>query len=69
MRGSKLNQTKANIRNARHYGGRIGGVIGIEYEEVDKVLPMDEVNDRKKFIRDDSQGITKIGQLFFAKGS
>ena len=56
---------KANIRNARHYGGG----IGIEYEEVDKVLPMDESNDWKKFIRDDSQGITKIGQLFLQKAA
>ena len=60
---------KQNIRNARHYGGGIGGVIGIGYEEVDKVLPMDESNDWKKFIRDDSQGITKIGQLFLQKAA
>ena len=36
---------KENIRNARHYGGGVGGVIGIEYEEVSEVLPMDESND------------------------
>ena len=60
---------KQNIRNARHYGGGIGGVIGIEYEEVDKVLPADEETDWQKFIRDDSQGTTKIGQLFLQKAA
>ena len=60
---------KANIRNARHYGGGVGGVIGIEYEEVDKVLPMNEATDWQKFIRDDSQGVTKIGQLFLQKAA
>ena len=65
----KTQPNKANIRNARHYGGGIGGVIGIEYKEVDKVLPMDESSDWKKFIRDDSQGITKIGQLFLQKAA
>ena len=65
----KTQPNKANIRNARHYGGGIGGVIGIEYEEVDKVLPMNEATDWQKFIRDDSQGITKIGQLFLQKAA
>ena len=60
---------KANIRNVKHYGGGIGGVIGIEYEEVDKVLPMNEATDWQKFIRDDSQGITKTGQLFLQKAA
>ena len=69
----KTKPNKANIRNARHYGGGIGGVIGgvigIEYEEVDKVLPMNEATDWQKFIRDDSQGISKIGQLFLQKAA
>ena len=63
---------KANIRNARHYGGgngSVGGVIGIEYEEVAEVLPMDELNDWKKFFQDDSDGITQTGQLFFQKAA
>ena len=65
----KTQPNKANIRNARHYGGGVGGVIGIEYEDVDKVLPADEATDWQKFIRDDSQGITKIGQLFLQKAA
>ena len=60
---------KENIRNARHYGGGIGGVIGIEYEEVVEVLPMDESNDWKKFFQDDSDGVTQTGQLFLQKAA
>ena len=65
----KTQPNKANIRNARHYGGGIGGVIGIEYEEGDKVLPMNEATDWQKFIRDDSEGITPTGQLFLQKAA
>ena len=60
---------KANIRNTKPYGGGVGGQVGIEYEEVDKVLPADEATDWQKFICDDSQGITKIGQLFLQKAA
>ena len=63
---------KENIRNARHYGGgngSVGGVIGIEYEEVDEVLPMDESKDWKKFFQDGSNGITQTGQLFLQKAA
>ena len=56
---------KANIRYARHYGG----VIGIEYEEVREVLPMDESNDWKKFFQDDSEGIMQTGKLFLQKAA
>ena len=42
--------------------------MGIEYEEVSEVLPMDEANDWKKFFQDDSKGIMQTGQLFFTKG-
>ena len=65
----KTQPNKANIRNAKIYGGGVGGAVGIEYEEVDKVLPTDESNDWQKFIRNDSQGITKIGQLFLQKAA
>ena len=60
---------KDNIRNARHYGGGVGGVIGIEYEEVSEVLPMDESKDWQKFIQDDSNRVTKTGQLFLQKAA
>ena len=63
---------KENIRNARYYGGgngSVGGVIGIEYEEVAEVLPMDESNDWKKFFQDDSDGITQTGLLFLQKAA
>ena len=60
---------KNNIRSARHYGGGVGGVIGIEYEEVSEVLPMDESNDWKKFFQDDSDGVTQTGQLFLQKAA
>ena len=60
---------KDNIRNARNYGGGVGGVIGIEYEEVSEVLPTDESNDWKKFFQDDSDGITQTGQLFLQKAA
>ena len=60
---------KNNIRNARHYGGGVGGVIGIENEEVSEVLPMDESKDWQKFIQDDSNRVTKTGQLFLQKAA
>ena len=60
---------KKNIRNARHYGGGVGGVIGIEYEEVSEVLPMDEPKDWQKFIQDDSDGVTQTGQLSLQKAA
>ena len=65
MRSSQSN--KDNIRNARRYGGGVGGVIGIEYEEVSEVLPMDESKDWMKFIQSESNGVTKTGQLFLQK--
>ena len=38
------------------------GVLGIEYEEVSKVVN-DSDNDWMKFIKDDSDGLTKTGQV------
>ena len=56
-----------NIRNAKNYGSKYGGAIGIVYEEVDKVLPADPANDWKKFFLTDSNGIEKTGQLLLQK--
>ena len=38
------------------------GVLGIDYEEVSKVVN-DSDNDWMKFIKDDSDGLTKTGQI------
>ena len=54
---------RANIRNAKNYGSKYGGAIGITYEEVDEVLPADPENDWEKFFLTDSNGIRKTGQL------
>ena len=58
---------RANIRNAKNYGSKYGGAIGIMYEEVDSVLPADEANDWEKFFLTDSKGINKTGQLLLQK--
>ena len=58
---------RANIRNAKNYGSKYGGAIGIMYEEVDSVLPADPANDWKKFFLTDSNGIGKTGQLLLQK--
>ena len=58
---------RANIRNAKNYGSKYGGAIGIMYEEVDEVLPADPANDWKKFFLTDSKGIGKTGQLLLQK--
>ena len=58
---------RANIRNAKNYGSKYGGAIGIMYEEVDSVIPADPANDWKKFFLIDSNGIRKTGQLLSQK--
>ena len=58
---------RANIRNAKNYGSKYGGAIGILYEEVDSVIPADPTNDWKKFFLTDSNGIRKTGQLLLQK--
>ena len=54
----------ANKHNIRNYKYRMSanntGVLGIEYEEVSKVV---NDNDWMKFIKDDSDGLTKTGQV------
>ena len=38
------------------------GVLGIEYDEIDQVLPKDEQNDWAAFVKEDSDGLTKTRQ-------
>ena len=56
----------ANKNNVRNYRYRMSanntGVLGIEYEEVSKVVN-DSDTDWMKFIKDDSDGLTKTGQV------
>ena len=56
----------ANKNNIRNYRYRMSanntGILGIEYEEVSKVVN-DSDNDWMKFIKDDSDGLTKTGQV------
>ena len=56
----------ANKNNIRNYRYRMSanntGVLGIDYEEVSKVVN-DSDNDWMKFIKDDSDGLTKTGQI------
>ena len=56
----------ANKNNIRNYRYRMSanntGVLGIEYEEVSKVVN-DSDNDWMKFIKGDSDGLTKTGQI------
>ena len=63
----RIQPNRANIRNAKIYGSKYGGAIGIMYGEIDKVLPADPANDWKKFFLTDSRGIKKSGQLLLQK--
>ena len=54
---------KENIRNYRYRMTKNNtGVLGIDYEEVSKVVN-DSYNDWMKFIKDDSDSLTKTGQV------
>ena len=54
---------RQNIRNYRYLMTRNNtGVLGIEYDEIDQVLPKDEQNDWAAFVKEDSDGLTKTGQ-------
>ena len=54
---------KNNIRNYRYrMSANNTGVLGIEYEEVSKVVN-DSDTDWVKFIKDDSDGLSKTGQI------
>ena len=56
----------ANKNNIRNYRYRMSanntGILGIDYEKVSKVVN-DSDNDWVKFIKDDSDGLTKTGQI------
>ena len=56
---------KNNIRNCRYrMAANNSGVLGIDYEGVSRVVN-DSDTDGMRFIKDDSDGITKMGQVFF----
>ena len=57
-------ENKQNIRNYRYvFGSRVfGGVLGIEYEEIDHVLPKNVETDWMSFVKENSDGLTKTGQ-------
>ena len=56
-------ENKENIRNYRYvYGSKFSGVLGIEYEEIDHVVPNDDEKDWMVFVKEDSDGLTKTGQ-------
>ena len=56
-------ENKENIRNYRYVRGSVfSGVLGIEYEEIDLVIPNDVEKDWTSFVKEDSDGLTKTGQ-------
>ena len=57
-------ENKQNIRNYRYvFGSRVfGGVLGIEYEEIDHVVPQNVETDWMSFVKENSDGLTKTGQ-------
>ena len=56
-------ENKKNIRNYRYVSGSVfSGVLGIEYEEIDHVLPHDAETDWMSFVKESSDGLTKTGQ-------
>ena len=60
---------KHNIRNYKYrMSANNTGVLGIKYEEVSKVVN-DSDNDWMKFIKDDSDGLTKTGQVLLYRFS
>ena len=56
-------ENKQNIRNYRYVSGSVfSGVLGIEYEEIDLVLPQNAETDWMSFVKENSDGLTKSGQ-------
>ena len=56
-------ENKENIRNYRYVKDSVfSGVLGIEYEEIDYVVPNDERNDWTSYFKENSNGLTKTGQ-------
>ena len=57
---------RRNIRNYRYVmSGNNTGVLGIEYEEIDHVVPKNEEKDWTTLIKENSDGLTKTGQKLF----
>ena len=57
---------RRNIRNYRYVmSGNNTGVLGIEYEEIDHVVPKNEEKDSTTLIKENSDGLTKTGQKLF----
>ena len=55
------------VRNAKYYGSQgYGGVLGIKYKEVTKIINQGP-DDWKKFLRSETFGITQRGQLLLQK--
>ena len=54
------------VKDARYYGGGVGGVLGINYKEVTKLTNQSD-DDWKKFLQRDTKGITQQGQLLLQK--
>ena len=56
-------ENKQNIRNYRYVSGSVfSGVLGVEYEEINHVLPNDVKTDWMSFVKESSDGLTKTGQ-------
>ena len=57
-------ENKQNIRNYRYvFGSRVfGGVLGIEYEEIDHIVPQNVETDWMSLVKENSNGLTKTGQ-------
>lgn len=56
---------RRNIRNYHYVNSNNTGVLGISYEEADRVIPRNEKTDWMTFIKEDSDGLTKTGQKLF----
>ena len=63
---AEMKRQGEKVRNAKYYGGGVGGVLGIKYEEVTKIVNQGD-NDWKKFVPSTTNGINKRGQLFLQK--
>ena len=56
-------ENKQNIRNYRYVSGSVfSGVLGIEYEGIDHVLPQNAETDWMSFVKENSDRLTKTGQ-------
>ena len=63
---AKKKKEGKKVRNAKYYGGGYGGVLGIKYKEVTKIVNQGD-DDCKKFVSTTTNGINRRGQLFLQK--